>query len=436
MAPLDLLHANDRPGEYPASYYAAGVADVTPRAALAGDRRVDVAIVGGGFTGLSAAFHLAQRGYKVALLEAHLAGWGASGRNGGQVGSGQRQDQDFLEQRYGLEMAARLWELAEEAKQLVHDLIAEHAIGCHVADGIIHADHRPRYVAESRAYAEKLADRYGYDQISFLDREALRARVRSEAYHGGYLDSGAFHLDPLAYARGLARAAEAAGAVVYENSQALRIAKGKLVEIETEKGKLTADHLLLACNGYLGDLEPAIARRVLPINNFVAVTEKLTDQFRKQLLPDIAAVADSKFVINYFRMTHDNRLLFGGGENYGYRFPADIKRFVQRPMLEIFPQLSNTRIDYAWGGTLAITRYRLPLFDRLAPNVLTCGGYSGHGISIATLGGKLAAEAIAGQSERFDIMARLDTPPFPGGARLRYPILVLAMLWFSLRDRL
>jgi gamma-glutamylputrescine oxidase len=403
---------------------------------LEGRHRADVCIVGGGYTGLSAALHLAEAGYSVILVEAHRAGWGASGRNGGQVGTGQRRDQDELESRLGRQTARQLWELAEESKALVADLIERFDIECEAAPGIIHADHKPRYVPHSRSYADKLNSEYGYEKIRFVDREEMRALIASEDYHGGTHDAGSFHVHPLKYVLGLARAAGEAGAQIFENSEVTAIRRGRPAVVTTAKGEVEADHVLLGCNGYLGGLEPEIAARAMPINNFIIATEPLGADGAKALISNNAAVADSRFVINYFRLTPDHRLLFGGGENYGYRFPADIKAFVRRPMLKVFPQLKDARIDYGWGGTLAVTADRLPLMIRLGDNILSASGYSGQGVTIATLAGKLAAEAIRGQAERFDVFSSIPHLAFPGGPALRPTLLALAMTWYALRDRL
>ncbi|MCC0070122.1 MAG: FAD-binding oxidoreductase [Rhodobacteraceae bacterium] len=435
MARLDVLTANDRAGEYPRSWYAETAAPLPPFPAAAGDLACDVCIVGAGFTGLSAALHLAGRGYDVVLLDAHRVGWGASGRNGGQVGTGQRLDQDALEKAVGKGHARALWDLAQEAVALTRALANRHAPEAGWADGIIHACHRPRHVPHARAYAERMARDYGYDLIRPLDREELRSLVGSPAYHGGDIDMGGGHLHPLRYALGLARAAAAAGVRIHEHSTVRRIGDSDPALVETAAARITARHVLLACNGYLGHLEARTAARVMPINNFIVATEPLSPEARKAVLSADHAVADSKFVINYFRFSEDNRLLFGGGESYGYRFP-DIARLVRKPMVEIFPQLRDAKITHAWGGTLGITLNRMPHFERLKGNILTASGYSGHGVALATLGGQLAAEAIAGQAERFDLMARVPTRPFPGGVALRWPLLVLAMAWFSLRDRL
>ncbi|MDA7420640.1 NAD(P)/FAD-dependent oxidoreductase [Tritonibacter multivorans] len=432
---LNLLHANDAPGQYPTSWYAATATPLDPFPALVGDAKADVCIIGAGFTGLSAALHLAERGYSVTLLEAQRVGFGASGRNGGQLGSGQRQDQEKLEAMMGRDDAAKLWDLGEEAKDLVRDLVTRHKIDCHLKPGVAWTGMSHRETRDLHAYADFLNDRYGYDQIEKLGQSACEKLCPSPAYHGGILDMGAGHLHPLNFALGLARAAHAAGAKIHEQSEVLSIAEDRQVTVKTAQGSLRADHLILACNGYLGRLNPKVAARVMPINNFIAATEPLGLRTAEVLNRDVA-VADSKFVVNYFRLSHDGRLLFGGGESYGYRFPTDIAAKVRAPLLEIFPHLADVKIDYAWGGTLAITMKRLPHFARLSPRTLAASGYSGHGLGTATHAGRLLAEAVAGQSEGFDLMARLPVPPFPGGAHLRSPLLTLAMTWYALRDRL
>lgn len=433
---MDLLTANDRPGEYPRSWYAETVQPLPPQPAAAGELECDVCIVGGGYTGLSAALHLAQRGYAVRLLEAQRLGFGASGRNGGQVGTGQRQDQDWLEARVGKGPARALWDMGLEAVALVRRLAHAHAGGADWREGIIWAAHKPGHVRSYHDYAAKLARDYGHDRIVPLDRAALRALVPSAAYHGGALDMGGAHLHPLAYALGLARAAQAAGAVLHEGSRVRRIAEGEPATVETDRARIRARFVILACNGYLGGLAPQVAARVMPINNFIAATRPLTEAEAAGVLNGGHAVADSRFVVNYWRLSRDNRLLFGGGESYGWHFPPDIAAKVRAPMARVYPQLRQVEITHAWGGTLGITVNRMPHFARLAPNVLSASGYSGHGVAMATLGGKLCAEAVAGQAERFDVLARVPTPRFPGGVALRRPLLVAAMLWYALRDRL
>jgi gamma-glutamylputrescine oxidase len=258
----------------------------------------------------------------------------------------------------------------------------------------------------------------------------------TDAYHGGTLDTGAAHLHPLNYALGLARAAVGAGVQIFERSRVTGYQPGARVTVTTDAGKVTAGHLILGCNGYLGALEPRVAARVMPINNFILATEPLGQDRARALIRDDIAVADSKFVINYFRLSADNRMIWGGGETYGYRFPADLIAPPRDAMLKIYPSLRDARIDYAWGGTLAITMKRLPLFQRLHGNVFNASGYSGHGVAMATLAGEIMAETVAGTAERFDLFSKIAAPTFPGGTALRSPLLVLAMIWFRLRDQL
>ncbi|MFT3972933.1 MAG: FAD-binding oxidoreductase [Amaricoccus sp.] len=432
MPRLDLLTANDRPGAYPESWYAATTPLLPPFPALAGAVEADVCVVGGGYTGLSAALHLAECGFDVALVEASRVGSGASGRNGGQVHSGQRQDQDWLEGRLGPAAARTLWDLAEEAKALVRGLVARHGIDCDLRDGIVAAAHRAAYVPAYHAEAAKLAQVYGYDRVEPLDAAGIRDLLGTAAYHGGSLDRGAAHLHPLAYAIGLARAADAAGVRIFETSRVTAIGAGARPEVRTADGAVRARFVVLAANGYVGHLVPAVSARVMPINNFIVATAPL----ERMPLAEPVAVADSRFVVTYYRPSADGRLLFGGGESYGWRFPADIRALVRPRLAAIYPDLADVALDYAWGGTLAITVNRMPAFQRLAPNVLSASGYSGHGVAMATLAGKLLAEAVAGTAERFDVFARIPQPAFPGGAAMRWPLLVLAMTWYALRDRL
>jgi gamma-glutamylputrescine oxidase len=431
---MDLLSANDKAGQYPASYYSATAAPLDPFQTAKGALSCDVCVVGGGYSGLSAALHLAQAGYDVVLLDAQRVGFGASGRNGGQVGTGQRIGQDDLEGLVDLAQARALWDLSLESVSLVRNLIAKHDLDCGWIDGIIEANHRAKNVPHSHEYADKLRNEYDYDMIRPVGRDEMRSLVGSSAYYGGTLDMGSGHIHPLRFALGLARAAHDAGVRIHERSKVTSVTPdGK---VTTDQAQIAAKHVILGCNGYLGALNGHVAQRVMPINNFIAATEPLSDAKARNLIRDNHAVADSKFVINYFRLSEDNRMLFGGGESYGYKFPKDIAKTVRKPMLQIFPQLKDTKIDYAWGGTLGITLNRMPHFARVSDRVLSISGYSGHGVAMATLAGKLAAQAVAGQSEKFDIFSTVPTPRFPGGPRLRTPLLVLAMLWYSMRDRL
>lgn len=434
---MNLLFSNDRLGEYPPSLYAETRDPLPGFAQQRGEERADVVVVGAGYTGLSAALHLAEAGFQVMVLEAHRVGFGASGRNGGQLGSGQRLEVDALERLAGVDAAHQLWDMAEAAKALTRDLAAR--AGVPVTDGIAHAFRRPDELGHARGMAEKLARDYGYDRIELLDREAFRALVPSEAYLAGELDHGAGHLHPLNLAIGMARLADAAGARIRELSHVHHIRHGSRAGeksiVQTGKGRVICDHVILAANGYLGNLDMRIAARVMPINNFIVATEPLGARAAEVLTRPIG-VHDTKFVVNYWRLDPENRLIFGGGENVSYRFPRDIAAKVRGPLLSIYPGLADVALTHAWGGTLAITMNRMPCFARPAPNCLSASGFSGHGVALATLSGKLMAQAVAGQAQGFETMAALPSRPFPGGGALRWPLLVAGMSWYALRDRL
>ncbi|MEM7739333.1 MAG: FAD-binding oxidoreductase [Pseudomonadota bacterium] len=433
---INVLYANEKKGEYPNSYYLASADPLPLYPSLEGDQKADVCVIGAGFSGLSTALHLSRRGYDVVVLDAHRIGWGASGRNGGQVGSGQRVDQQTLVNMVGAEDARKLWSLGQEAKEMVATLIDQHAIACDYRPGVMEVNHRRRFGPETEDYVGFLRSEYGYELISFVPEEELRCLLATDAYFNGTLDKGAGHLHPLRYAFGLAQACRNNGVRFFEKTQALDIDESHKAIVKTQGGQVTAEHVVLAANGYLGALNKHTADRVMPINNFVIATEPLDDDLATSLIANNAAIGDSNFVINYYRLSSDNRMLWGGRESYRYKFPNDVKSYVRAAMTRIYPQLEKVRIDYGWGGVVGVTMNRMPHFEWLSERVLTMGGYSGHGVALATLAGSLGAEAIAGSAERFSLMERVPTPAFPGGAALRLPLLALGMAYYSLRDRL
>ena len=428
---MDILRINDPDGELPPSWYAATADAPGPFPRAEGDLPVGVCVVGGGFTGLSAALHLARAGHDVTLIEANRLGFGASGRNGGQVGTGQRLPQPALERLVGLDDARKLWEIGAEAVALTRALAEEGGTDAGWRPGIIEADHRPRFPRETRAHVDHMHRVYGYTELSFLDRDQIRHEVGSPAYHSGCLDLGAGHLHPLRYLYGLARAARAAGVRIHEET---RMTALDGTTVTTPHARIRAGHVVLALNGYHNNVVRPVAERVMPINNFIVATEPLGDR-AAQVIRNGHAVCDSRFVINYFRLSADNRLLFGGGESYGYRFPSDIGAKVRGPLAAVFPQLRDVAFTHAWGGTLGITRSRLPHFARISPGVLSAAGFSGQGIAMGTMAGRMLAEAVSGRAAAFDLIARLPTDRFPGGTMLREPLLALAMTWYALRDR-
>ncbi|PCJ93505.1 MAG: FAD-dependent oxidoreductase [Hyphomicrobiales bacterium] len=397
-------------------------------------QKFDVAIIGGGYTGLSAALHLAQKGVRVAVLEANRMGWGASGRNGGQIHSGQRQDPEWFEARYGLQAAKDYFELGNEGVKLVHDLADQHGIECELKPGLLHASHKQSYIGEYQEHVENLNKNYN-GNLQWLDAAETAKRLGTESYFGAIYDPSGGHLHPLKFALGLAKAAQKAGAVLFEHSAVTGLEKGACYTLTTTEGSVVADQVLLCCNGYLpAGLAPQSDARVMPINNFIAATRPLTSDEIPIIRDECAS--DSRFVINYWRMSADKRLLFGGGENYSSRFPGDIKSFVRKPLAQIYPQFKDIEIDYAWGGTLGVTVHRVPFFSQLKPGLWTASGFSGHGVTIAPLAGQILAEAVLDDTARFDAFAKLPTPAFPGGRLLRWPTLVAGMCWYALRDRI
>ena len=341
-------------------------------------------------------------------------------------------DLDALEETLGEDTTRHLWDLSMEAKAQVRDLIAQHVPEAAWKPGVADGVWSKQEAKENKAYFEKYCTKYDYDALTWLDGDDFREIVKSPVYQGGALDMDAGHLHPLRYVLGLARAAEAAGVIIHERSEVHHVGDGL---VQTSQGRVDADHIILAGNGYLPNLSRRYAARVSPINSFIGATEPLGDRAADILARDIA-VADSKFVVNYFRLSEDKRLLFGGRENYGIGFPKDIQTRLHERMLHLFPQLKGTEFTHVWGGTLGITMNRVPFVERLGPTTLAAGGFSGHGVALTSIAGRCMAEAIAGQAERFDTLAQLPTPPFPGGAAFRAPILTLAMTWYAMRDRL
>ncbi|HEV7358642.1 MAG TPA: FAD-binding oxidoreductase [Steroidobacteraceae bacterium] len=417
------------------SYYALNDAWVA-RGPLRGEVRADVAVLGGGIAGCSAALHLAQRGYRVVLLEARAVGYGASGRSGGQTIFGLAVGQPKLAREVGRENARRLFDLSIEALDLTQSLIREHAIDCDYRPNHVHVAVKPRHVRELDEWSRELREEYGYPSSRLLNRDELQDQVRSSRYLAGLFDSRSGHLQPLKYTQGLARAAETAGAVIHENSEVLRYEDGAEVRVHTAQGTVRCAHLVLCGNAYIGAVAPSLARRILGVGTYIIATQPLGEERARSLLPQHAAVADINWILDYFRRSSDHRLLFGGRVSYSSVQPPRLAESMRRRMVRVFPSLADVKVAYAWGGYLDITMNRAPNFGRLAPNVYYLQGFSGHGLALAGLAGKLASEAIAGTAERFDVFARITHRDFPGGRVFRRPSLMLAMLYYRLRDLL
>jgi gamma-glutamylputrescine oxidase len=403
---------------------------------LEGDETADVCVIGGGYTGLSTALHLREKGYDVVLLEAERVGWGASGRNGGHVGTGQRADQSSIEKWVGAEAATGLWQLGLDAVDTVCALIERHQIDCELGSGNLHLAAKPAHALELQEELDHMESTYGYQQLTYLPSDAVAELTSARGFHGALLDGGCRHLHPLKYCLGLARAAAEQGVRIYEGTRGRPATKGQSGEVVTARGRVAAKHVVLGCNAYLGKVVPRLAGNIMPINNFVIATEPLPSHLLPRVNRDNLSMSDTLFVINYWKLSEDGRLIFGGGENYSSRFPRDIKAFVRPHMLNIYPELEDTEIEYGWGGAVGITLNRMPDFGRIGEHLWYAQGFSGHGVPTATMAGKLLAEAIDGDTSGFDLMASVPTHRFPGGTLLRWPGLVAGMLFYSLCDKL
>jgi gamma-glutamylputrescine oxidase len=418
------------------SYYAASAHPSPIRPTLEGDLLADVCVVGGGIAGCSAALDLATRGYKVVLLEARRIGWGASGRSGAQAIFGFGTSQQAIVALAGFEAARRMWDISIEALALLRRRVADHAIDCDLNWGHLHVATGDRQRRELDDLQRELADCYGYRDTRLLDRAGIGSLLATQRYCAGLFDPGSGHLHPLNYTLGLARAAESSGATIHESTVVTSIQSGDKVRVGTPQGTVIASHVVLARGGYLDGVRTAADWRVMPVGTYVVATEPLGEARMRALVRENYAVADTNFVLDYFRRSADHRLLFGGRVSYSGIDESDSGRATRTRMLRVFPQLADVRLDYAWGGYVDITMNRAPDFGRVASNVLYLQGFSGHGIAMAGMAGRLAAEVIAGQAERFDLFGRLPHRVFPGGRALRTPALVLGMLWYRLRDLL
>lgn len=424
---------------HPPSWYAASRNRTLQFPALDGELSVDVCIVGGGYTGLNCAIELARRGYAVALLEARLIGWGASGRNGGQLIRGLGHQVERFLPVLGADGVRRLQRYGLEAVELVRLRIAEFAIDCDLRWGYCDLANRPQHLdAFARARDELLELGYPHE-LRLLQARQLGEVVGSTRYCGGLVDMGSGHLHPLNLALGEAAAAAGLGARLFERSAATRIDYGAPLRVHTARGTVRAERLILACNAYLDGLQPWLAGKLLPAGSYLIATEPLGAARARALIPQDMALCDQRVALDYYRLSADRRLLFGGACHYSGRDPADIAGYMRAKMLHVFPQLADVRIDYAWGGMLGIGANRLPQLGRLPGqrNVFYAQAYSGHGLNVTHLAARLLAQAIHGEDcGGFELFARVPHPTFPGGPLLRAPLLALGMLWERLRERL
>ncbi|GGO76670.1 hypothetical protein GCM10011348_04430 [Marinobacterium nitratireducens] len=421
--------------QHTSSYYAASANDTRLRPALTGHESADVCVIGAGFTGLSSALHLAQKGYRVRVLEANRIGFGASGRNGGQIVHSYSRDLDFIEQHYGSDTARAMGQMAFEGGRVIRDFVARYDIQCDLKDGGIFAACTDKQMRELEA-KKRLWEAHGHEQLELLDETGIRGRVGTNRYVGGLIDHSGGHFHPLNLVLGEAAALESLGGVIYEDSAVERVEEGDKVRLHTANGSVTADFVVVAGNAYLGGLIPQLASRSMPCGTQVITTEPLSPETQRSLLPRDNCVEDCNYLLDYFRLSGDGRLIYGGGVTYGARDPSRIEDLIRPNMLKTFPELQGVKVDYAWTGNFLLTLMRLPQFGRIGSNIYYAQGYSGHGIASTHLAGRLISEAISGQAERFDVFAGLPQMPFPGGRMFRVPLTAMGAWFYSLRDRL
>lgn len=418
------------------SYYAATATPLPEQPKLKGHVTADVCVVGAGLAGLSAALELANKGYKVVILEGRRVAWGASGRNGGQAIAGYACGEEPFEKQLGMADAKRAFNLTLEGLDLMRARIKEHNIDCDWTDGYMTASVRPKTTPELFDWADAMARNYDYPHLQKITPDELPNWIDSKRYHSAVLDRNSAHLHPLKYALGIARAALAAGVIIHEHSEVTELVHGDPAVIKTADGQVSASFVVLAGNVYLDKTVKKISNRIMPVGTYIVTTEQLDKSLADSLIKNRVAVSDNNFVLDYFRVTRDDRMLFGGRVSYSGITPSNLPSSMRSTMLRAFPQLADAKIEYCWGGFVDVTVNRAPDFGRVSPNVYYLQGFSGHGLILTNIAGKLAAEAVAGQAERFDMLARIKHIPFPGGRLLRTPAQVLGMAYYRLKDYL
>jgi gamma-glutamylputrescine oxidase len=421
--------------QHTTSYYAASANPSPERPALQGDQEADVCVIGAGFTGISAALFLAEQGFKVTVLEAARVGFGASGRNGGQIVNSYSRDIDVIERTLDPEQARLLGAMAFEGGRIIRERVATYGIQCDLKDGGVFAAFNARQMKHLEAQ-KALWERHGNQQLEILDQQGIRGVVNSELYVGGMLDMSGGHIHPLNLVLGEAAAFESLGGRIHEQSAVIAVEPGERPLVRTAQGSVRARFVIVAGNAYLGDLLPALSAKSMPCGTQVVTTAPLSEELAASLLPQDYCVEDCSYLLDYYRLSSDRRLIFGGGVVYGARDPANVEAMVRPNLERTFPQLKGVPIDYAWTGNFLLTLSRLPQVGRIGPNIYYSQGCSGHGVTFTHVAGKVLAEALRGQAERFDAFAALPHYPFPGGRLLRVPLTAMGAMYYQMRDRL
>ena len=416
------------------SYYAATINSYTDYPSLKGHKSADVCVIGAGFTGISTALHLAERGYKVHVVEANKVGWGASGRNGGQMIGGISGDSKMAKM-LGEEGDRILWEMGWAGHEIIRQRVQKYDIECDLKSGYLDVAIKPRHMRDLEAQ-HKMLDKYKFAHpYRMLSKEETRNAIGTEAYIGALRNDGNGHVHPLNLCIGEARAAVSLGANIYENSPVIEIKRGAKATVVTKSGSVTADFVVLAGNAY-HFLERKLRGILFPVNSFIIGSEPLSKEIVNQVNPHDLAVCDPNYILEYFRLSADKRLLFGGRFTYFGSDPEIIKKNLIPRMLKIYPQLTAIKFDFGWGGTIGVTANRVPQMGRLAPNIIYSQGYSGHGVNVTHLAGQIMADTVAGTLERFDIFANIKPTWIPGQHLFRNQMVALGMAYYKMVDRL
>lgn len=429
------MKAINQQQEHTNSYYAATANETGRYAALEGSKSVDVCVVGAGFTGVSTALTLAERGYSVALVEANRVGWGASGRNGGQLING-ISGLERIRKKHGNGIDDMLWDLRWRGNDIIYDRVEKYDIQCDLKSGFVEVALKPRHMADLEGYAALRESHNFQHKYELWDKEKTRAMLGTDSYIGGFVCYRDGHLHPLNLCTGEARAAHELGVQIFEQSPVTGIEHGSRPKVKTALGYVQADAVVLAGNAY-SLLEPKhLSNLVFPAGSYIIGTEPLSEEMVKEINPLDVAICDLNEIVDYFRLSADKRMLFGGSCNYSGRDPASIKAYIEPHMLKVYPQLKGLRIDYEWGGMIGVVLDRVPAVGRINNNVYYCQGYSGHGVNATHIMSEIIADAVTGTMEKFDMFANMRHFRIPGSQWMGSQIIALGMLYYRMKDML
>ncbi len=416
--------------EHTASYYAASRNDLTTYPALDGDHQTDICIIGGGFTGIACALTLAERGREVTVLEQNRISWGASGRNGGQLIhglGGTRYLSNSLSQD-------TLWKLHYRGNDIIRERVEKYAIDCDLKSGYIE-------VALKKSQMDGLTEDYNQHverglshHLHLVDKDEVTEMLGTDIYIGGMTNNLNGHLHPLNLCAGEARAASNLGAKIFEQTEATGIEQGVKVRVATKSGTISANQVLIAGNAYHHLEARKLSGLVFPAGSFIIATEPLSDNLARKINRDDVAVCDLNHVLDYYRLSADQRLLYGGRCNYSGREPTSIQGSMRPRMLATYPELADVGIDYAWGGNIGIVVKRVPLLGRVTDNVYYSMGYSGHGVAPTHIAAEVIANAMEGNTEVLEAYEKIKHWRIPFGQWFGNQIVALGMLYFRALD--